>query len=139
MVDTLSPERRSWLMSRVAAKNTKPELIVRRALTALGYRYRLHRTDLPGKPDIVFPSMRKAIFVHGCFWHRHANCSGASTPKSNVVFWRTKFESNVERDKRNVRALRRNGWSVLIVWQCQTRNPERLTRRLERFLERQAR
>lgn len=120
--DFLSPEARSALMSRIGPKNSKPEMIVRRLLHRLGYRYRLHRRDLPGTPDIVFPRRRKAIFVHGCFWHRHPDCKAASTPKTNIDFWLQKFERNVARDARNVAKLEAEGWSVLIVWSCETRN-----------------
>ena len=125
---------RSALMARVRQKDTKPEIVVRRLAHALGYRFRLHRRDLPGSPDLVFPRLRKVVFVHGCFWHRHPGCVKASTPKRNRAFWQAKFEANVQRDARAVRALRRNGWSIMTVWECQTREPERLVGRLRRFL-----
>src|SRR5262245_46292388 len=99
MVDHISPQRRSWLMSRVKGKNTTPEMRVRKAAHGLGLRFRLHRKDLPGKPDIVFPKYRVAVFVHGCFWHRHKSCPKASMPKSNTSFWKHKFDQNVKRDK----------------------------------------
>lgn len=134
MTDTLSREQRSALMARVRRKDTAPELVVRRLLYAEGYRYRLHKRDLPGSPDIVFVSARKVIFVHGCFWHRHTNCRLATTPKSRSIFWQRKFVDNVRRDERNRRALSLLGWRSLVVWQCQTRRPMSLKSRLVRFL-----
>lgn len=134
MVDRLSAERRSWLMSRVRSKNTSPEMAVRRVAHALGYRYRLHRRDLPGCPDLVFPSRKAVVFVHGCFWHRHPGCSKASMPKSRVSFWTEKFQRNVVRDRANVTALEQAGWRVLIIWECQTRDPDAIGRGLVAFL-----
>jgi DNA mismatch endonuclease, patch repair protein len=110
LVDRLTPARRSWLMSRVRGKNTTPELRVRKAAHALGLRFRLHRADLPGKPDLIFPSRHLAVFVHGCYWHRHPNCSKASTPSS--PFWAAKFASNVRRDRRVEKQLQSLGWRV---------------------------
>ena len=133
-MDTLTPEERSRVMARVRSKDTRPELAVRRLLHGLGYRYRLHRRDLPGCPDLVFPSRRKLIFVHGCFWHRH-NCKlGRRTPKSRVGFWTAKFEGNRSRDRRNRAKLRRRDWAVLMVWECQLRDLAKLTTRLTEFL-----
>lgn len=126
MVDHISPERRSWLMARVKGKDTTPELRVRRAAHAMGLRFRLHRKDLPGKPDLVFPKHKLAVFVHGCFWHRHDGCPKASTPKSRTEFWDMKFQANVERDKRNLSEIERLGWSCIIVWECETQNPQKL-------------
>ena len=120
-MDHITAERRSWLMSRVHPKDTTPELVVRRELHAAGFRFRLHRKDLPGKPDVVLVSRKVAIFVHGCFWHRHAGCSKASVPKSNIEFWRAKFERNVKRDLDQERLLRDRGWRVLTIWECQTK------------------
>ena len=117
-MDTISPERRSENMRRIRGKDTKPELVVRRALFALGYRYRLHDAKLPGKPDLVFSKRRKVIFVHGCFWHRHENCRFCTTPASNTRFWKSKFGETVKRDKRNLEALRTLGWRVAIIWEC---------------------
>lgn len=114
-------------MSRVRGKNTTPELKVRSAAHALGLRFRLHRRGLPGTPDLVFPKWRVAIFVHGCFWHRHAGCAKASNPKSRSGYWRKKFASNVERDLRNEALLRQAGWTVWTIWECETKDPE-LTR-----------
>ena len=135
MVDRLTPERRSALMAKVRGKNTSPEMAVRRLLFGLGYRYRLHVSNLPGRPDIVFPGRRKVIFVHGCFWHRHPGCPKASTPKSRVEYWEEKFSRNVERDREAVRKLNAEGWDVLIVWECETKRAEVLKRMLVEFLD----
>ncbi|RWQ03314.1 MAG: DNA mismatch endonuclease Vsr [Mesorhizobium sp.] len=134
-MDRLSPSHRSWLMSRVRGKDTTPELIVRRVLHRLGYRFRLHDPKMRGKPDLVLASRRKIIFVHGCFWHRHAGCKKATLPKSNQVFWQEKFEKNVARDEKIRFDLEAQGWSVLVVWQCETKDPETLERLLGTFLE----
>lgn len=133
-MDRLSPEARSRLMSHVRGKDTKPEMIVRRLAHSLGYRYRLHRKDLPGRPDLVFPRRRAVVFVHGCFWHRHEGCKLASTPKSNEAFWQAKFTRNVERDRISIAKLEADGWRVLVVWQCETREMEGLAARLLEFL-----
>ena len=134
MVDNLTPEERSRLMSRVRGKDTKPEMKVRRIAHKLGYRFRLHRRDLPGSPDLVFPSRKKVIFVHGCYWHRHA-CKKATTPKTNVDFWQKKFDDNVMRDNKNLRDLAELGWDTMVVWQCEAEKPEALADRLIDFLE----
>jgi DNA mismatch endonuclease, patch repair protein len=134
MVDVLTPQQRSFNMSRIKSRDTKPERIVRRIVHALGYRYRLHKPDLPGRPDIVLVRHHKIIDVHGCFFHMHRCKYGTVAPATNASFWKTKRLSNVERDVRNVRTLKREGWRVLIVWECETRNTSRLTRRLQRFL-----
>ena len=134
MTDIVSKETRSRMMSAVPQTDSKPELLVRRMLHAMGYRYRLHRRDLPGTPDLVFSRLRKVIFVHGCFWHRHG-CRKTTTPKSNHEYWESKFEDNRRRDRRVVAKLRREGWGVLVVWECQAQRPNWLARRLERFLE----
>lgn len=133
MVDNLSPEERSRLMSRVRGKDTKPEMVVRRLVHSLGYRFRLHRRDLPGSPDLVFLGRRKVIFVHGCYWHRH-HCRKATMPKSNMAFWAEKFDRNVRRDHENRRELELDGWEVLVIWQCETENTIQLTRTLNQFL-----
>lgn len=133
MVDNRSPESRSALMSRIGGKDTAPELAVRKLLHALGYRFRLHRRNLPGSPDIVFPSRRKAIFVNGCFWHAHG-CRIGRPPKSRPEFWLPKLQKNRLKDARNVRALRALGWGVLTVWQCQTSPRGRMEDRLVSFL-----
>ena len=126
---------RSELMRRVRGKDTTPERAVRRVAHALGYRFRLHRRDLPGTPDLVFPRLRRAIFVHGCFWHRHEGCARTTTPKTRAAYWREKFEQNIRRDRRNLAALRRLGWSVLVVWECQTFERTELLAKLSRFLD----
>jgi len=136
-MDTISPERRSENMRRIRGKDTKPELIVRKALFGMGYRYRLHGTELPGKPDLVFAKQRKVIFVHGCFWHNHSHvrCKIARFPKSNSDYWADKLRRNVERDAVRRAELRRIGWKTLVVWECQTKSIERQLRRIRRFLE----
>jgi DNA mismatch endonuclease (patch repair protein) len=133
--ETIDPKR-SALMARVRGKDSKPERIVRRLAHALGYRFRLHYRNLPGTPDLVFPRLRKAIFVHGCFWHRHHGCTRTTTPKTRAAYWRTKFAANVERDARKERQLKALGWKVLIVWECETFDPITLARRLRAFFSR---
>lgn len=122
-------------MKRVRRQDTGPELTVRRVLHGLGYRFRLHRRDLPGTPDIVFPRRQKAIFVHGCFWHRHHQCSAASTPKTRTDYWFAKFEDNVARDLRKTSELESAGWNVYVVWGCETKDTTSLAKQLEAFLE----
>ena len=126
LVDRLTQKRRSWLMSRVKSKNTSPEVRVRQVAHALGLRFRLHRKNLPGRPDLVFPKHKVAILVHGCFWHRHRGCSKASMPKSRIEYWQKKFDTNVARDTETEKELLRLGWRVLIVWECMTREPTAL-------------
>jgi DNA mismatch endonuclease, patch repair protein len=126
MVDRISEERRSWNMSRIRSRDTEPELILRKALHRAGYRYRL-RSALPGRPDLVLPRHRAAIFVHGCFWHRHKRCEFAYTPKSRIEFWQRKFDSNVARDLRVQRELRRLGLKVIVVWECEIRRDVSVT------------
>lgn len=121
-------------MRLVKSRNTKPELRVRRLLHRLGYRFRIHYDQLPGKPDIVLPSRRKAIFVHGCFWHRHPKCRHARIPKSRQNYWLPKLERNRVRDSTSQRRLRREGWSVMVIWECQLKDEPRLTRRIRKFL-----
>lgn len=132
---TVDPKR-SAMMARIGQRNTGPELSVRRALHRMGYRFRLHRKDLPGTPDIVLPRHRVAVLVHGCFWHRHRHCRFAYTPKTRLEFWSRKFQQNVTRDRRTESALRRRGWSVLTVWECETGDPIKLDDKLGRKLER---
>ncbi|UZB04358.1 very short patch repair endonuclease [Xanthomonas citri pv. fuscans] len=124
MVDLVSPADRSRMMAGIQGKNTKPELIVRRMLFASGYRFRLHRRDLPGAPDIVMSGRKVAVFVHGCFWHMHEGCRFAKMPATRTEFWKTKLEANVARDRRAVENLRALGWRVLCVWECSTRDTE---------------
>ena len=122
MVDHLTKAKRSWNMSRIRGKDTKPEMIVRSLLHRMGYRFRLHHKDLPGKPDIVLPKYKTVIFVHGCFWHQHVRCKESHMPKSNPSFWKSKLLRNVERDKRYQKNLAELGWRVLVVWECETEN-----------------
>ncbi|WP_230532198.1 very short patch repair endonuclease [Microvirga roseola] len=131
MVDRIDKARRSALMGRIRAKNTSPELAVRRAAHAAGLRFRLHRKDLPGRPDLVFPRYRLVVFVHGCFWHRHQGCPKCTDPKTNAEFWSAKLAANVERDARIEQELRSLGWRVEIIWECETRTPGSLVERLK--------
>jgi DNA mismatch endonuclease (patch repair protein) len=133
VVDVFSKEKRSWVMSRIRGVNTQPELQVRRLLHAHGYRFRLHRNDLPGNPDIVLPKYRTAIFVHGCFWHGHS-CREGRRPKSNSTYWNAKLDRNVARDKRRAAEYRKIGWRRVVVWTCELDAPEKLERRLLRLL-----
>ncbi|MHC4875619.1 MAG: very short patch repair endonuclease [Planctomycetota bacterium] len=129
-MDRLTKQHRSWNMSRIRGKDTKPELLVRSMLHRLGFRFRLHRKDLPGKPDIVLPAYRTVIFVHGCFWHRHPGCRFAYNPKSRVDFWRAKFRRNVERHQEVEQALEDLGWRVIVIWECETASDEQLEQRI---------
>lgn len=133
-VDVMTPEQRSRCMAAIRGKDTGPELAVRRVLTAMGYRYRLHGRALPGRPDLVFASRRAVVFVHGCFWHRHTCTNGRVVPRTRREFWRAKLEGNAARDRLNKAALRRSGWRVLVVWECQLIDLPNLTSRLTRFL-----
>ncbi|MEP3049580.1 MAG: very short patch repair endonuclease [Roseibium sp.] len=135
-MDRIPPEKRRALMSKIKGVNTAPEMIVRRLVFSKGYRYRLHRKNLPGRPDLVFPSRKSVIFVHGCFWHQHTRCNKATTPKTRTAFWTKKLSRNVERDIEIVKALTSLGWRVLTIWECETKEPERLTGRISEFLER---
>ena len=134
-MDRISKARRSWNMSRIRDKNTQPERKVRSLLHKLGYRFRLHRKDLPGRPDIVLPKYRAVIFVKGCFWHRHKNCEYAYTPKSREQFWQTKFENNVKRDHLVHRQLRKLGWLVIVIWECELNNTKQLTTKITQQLQ----
>lgn len=137
MVDILTPEARSERMSRIRGRDTKPELVLRKALHAAGFRYRLHAPDMPGRPDLVFPKWGAAVFVHGCFWHQHKNCRIANVPGSNTAFWQAKFQANKRRDARAIRALRSAGWRVAVVWECQLSGARRVgvtVARMQRFL-----
>ncbi len=120
-MDTITPEQRSYTMSRIRSKDTKLEMAVRRHLHALGVRYRLHSSKLPGHPDIVLPKWHTVIFVNGCFWHRHEGCKSATTPRSNVEFWEAKFNRNVVRDKIEHAALEAVGWHVIVIWECEVK------------------
>lgn len=133
MTDILSKTQRSALMRRIRGRDTRPELIVRKLAHSLGYRFRLHKKSLPGSPDLVFPFRRKIIFVHGCFWHGH-ECRRNRHPKSRPDYWAMRFAKNKERDQRNLSALNALGWSVLVIWECETADTNHLSRRLVRFL-----
>ena len=135
MTDRLSSQRRSANMRAIRSRDMKPELRVRRTLHAMGYRFRLHRRDLPGKPDLVFPGRQKAIFVHGCFWHQHAGCQDGRMPQSNPSYWWPKLTRNKERDTEHLARLITDGWKVLVVWECETGDEGRLRSRLQHFLE----
>jgi DNA mismatch endonuclease (patch repair protein) len=133
-MDVHSPETRTYNMSRIKGKNTKPEIAIRKWLWSRGYRYRLHVKGLPGKPDIVLTRLKTIVFVHGCYWHRHPGCKYAYEPKSRVEFWTAKFVNNIDRDKRNQEALIELGWHVVVIWECETKNTiclERLINELE--------
>jgi len=134
VVDIISEERRSWNMSRIRSKNTKPEMVVRSMLHRMGFRFRLHDRKLPGNPDIVLPKYKTLIFVHGCFWHRHSGCSYAYTPKSRVEFWESKFQKNVYNDQKNIRVLRELGWQVKVIWECETNGTDKLAETITSFL-----
>ncbi len=134
MADRITKERRSWNMSRIRSKDTTPEMRVRSFLHRKGYRFRLHDKKLPGSPDIVLKKYRTAIFVHGCYWHRHTGCKNAYSPKSRVEFWEEKFRQNVERDQTKERLLYDAGWNVLTVWECETKSPEQIEHALRVFL-----
>jgi DNA mismatch endonuclease, patch repair protein len=140
MADKLSKLHRSWLMSRVPGKNTKPERIARSLLHQLGYRFTVNgpkNKKLPGKPDIVLPKYKTALFIHGCFWHRHAGCKSASTPQTNTEYWLPKFERNVARDRDNQRDLKALGWQVIVIWECELKNLDTVTAQLIAALPRE--
>lgn len=134
MTDSLDKQSRSKVMSKVRHKDTRPEMVVRRLIHGLGFRYRLHAKDLPGKPDITFRKKRKVIFVHGCFWHRHSECKLARLPKSRTDFWVPKLERNKIRDEKVIAQLIEEGWEVLVIWECQTNDIEQLEKKLLSFL-----
>jgi len=133
-MDTFSKRKRSWVMGRIKHKDTQPEKIIRSLIHQMGYRFRLHQPELPGKPDIVLPKYRKIILVNGCFWHGHKNCSRAKLPKSNNIFWLKKIEGNKNRDKNNIAALKNLGWDVLVIWQCEIKNQIEIQQRLRKFI-----
>ena len=135
MADVHSTEQRRYNMSQIKGKDTKPEMRVRRLVHSLGYRYRLHSKDLPGKPDLVFPGRRKVIFVHGCYWHMHSCRYGLVVPKTNTEFWQNKRLSNVARDERNAADLAAAGWQIMVLWECELKDEALLTERLKAFLE----
>ena len=137
MTDVVSPTRRSQIMASIRSKGTKPEIAVRRLLHSMGYRYRLHRTGLPGTPDLVFPARRKVILVHGCFWHQHSDpsCKITRQPKSNQEYWHEKLNRNVARDTDNQSRLRSLGWDVLVVWECEVKSGREFLRRIIHYLD----
>jgi DNA mismatch endonuclease (patch repair protein) len=136
MPDVLTPEQRSYNMSRIRSKNTSPEMFVRRLVHGMGFRYRLHSKHLPGRPDLVFASKRRVIFVHGCYWHMHDCRWGRVMPATNAVFWREKRKANVERDRKNMERLTADGWKVLVVWECSVRDTPSVRNTIRRFLRR---
>jgi len=121
-MDRISKAHRSWNMSRIRSKDTRPEKKVRSALHKSGYRFRLHRKELPGKPDIILPKYKTVIFIHGCFWHRHKGCKYCYTPKSNIEKWQKKFQDNVTRDEKIQSVLQKMGWQVIVIWECEVKN-----------------
>ena len=134
LIDKIAKARRSENMRAIKGRDTKPELLVRRLVHSMGYRYRLHRAALPGKPDLVFPGRHAVIFVHGCFWHCHDCKRGASKPKANAEFWAAKLARNVERDASQLVRLKATGWRALVIWECQLGDKIRLSGRIKRFL-----
>jgi DNA mismatch endonuclease (patch repair protein) len=135
-MDIFTRKKRSWIMGRIRSKNTKPEIIVRSVLHRMGFRFSIRRSDLPGHPDIVLPKHMTAVFVHGCFWHRHKGCKTFSMPKTRIRFWKEKFDNNVGRDRKNQCELRKLGWNVIVLWECQImRYPEKIAERLHEKLE----
>lgn len=135
MSDVFSRKKRSWIMARISGSNTKPELVVRKILYDLGFRYRLNVRKLPGTPDIVISKYNKVVFVHGCFWHGHKGCKRSKRPTTNIAFWNRKIDENIDRDKKSLKELRRLGWKPLVIWECQTKKPESLEKRLIRFIK----
>lgn len=135
MPDVLTPEQRHKNMSAIKGKNTKPEMVIRSLVHKMGYRYRLHRKDLPGKPDMVFPKRKKVIFVHGCFWHIHSCQYGQVKPKTNADFWEQKRQSNVTRDIQNLEKLEQLGWQVFTIWECEVKDTDLLRKKITEFLE----
>lgn len=134
-IDPLTPEQRRYTMRQVHSEDTKPEMRVRRLTHRMGYRYRLHRKDLPGKPDLVFPGRKKIIFVHGCFWHGHDCPAGRKIPKTNQEYWINKLNRNKARDQANIAQLKALGWDVLVIWECETRDEQALAERIQHFLD----
>ena len=134
-MDNLTKEQRNRCMSRIRSKDTKPEKVLRGVLTELGWKYRLYVDKLPGRPDIVIPKIKTTIFVNGCFWHQHEGCKRNSMPKTNVVYWRRKLKRNVEKQKEDIKALRKLRWKVFIIWECQTKNKDHLVNEVQRILK----
>lgn len=134
-MDVFSKKKRSWIMSRVRGRDTKPELKIRSLVHRMGFRFRLGNRELPGNPDLKLPRLKKVIFVHGCFWHGHKNCSRAKLPATNVRFWKEKIAKNALRDSKNIRELRTLGWKSLVIWQCELNNTSKIQTRLGKFLK----
>jgi DNA mismatch endonuclease, patch repair protein len=135
MTDVLTPEQRRRNMSSIRSRNTKPEILVRQLIHGLGYRFRLHGQKIPGRPDIILPKLRRVVFINGCFWHMH-NCKyGRVVPKTNADFWKLKRLSNKERDRKNLRILKKQGWKVLVIWECKLKEKQKLERNLMAFLQ----
>ena len=130
-MDKYTIEKRSWIMSRIKGKDTTPEKTVRSMLHRMGFRFRLHKRDLPGSPDIAMPRHNTVIFVHGCFWHCHPGCKDSGIPKTNTIFWQNKLGKNVERDKKNIENLKYLGWNVVVIWECETKDAEGLYKKLK--------
>jgi len=135
MADIFSKDKRSQIMSKISGKATKPEILVRKFLFAQGFRYRKNDKQLPGKPDIVLPKYKTVIFVHGCFWHGHQNCKKSALPQTNYEFWKNKIQRNVGRDKSNQRDLRKLGWKIIVIWQCQIKNRELFGKTMKRVIQ----
>ena len=135
MADVFTQDKRSSIMANVKGRNTKPELVVRSIIHRMGFRYRLHVADLPGKPDIVLPRHKKVIFVNGCFWHGHKDCPRAKRPTTNTSSWDAKLDENILRDKRNVRKLKKDGWHTLTIWECEIKDRDKIYHKLSRFLQ----
>jgi len=136
VTDNLNPERRSENMRKIRAKDTSPEMLVRRLVHAMGFRYRLHISSLPGKPDLVFPRLKKIIEVRGCFWHQHGTCIDSHIPKSRVDYWLPKLQRNQSRDVDNLQSLKALGFRVLVVWECEVKDQKRIATKVRRFLDR---
>jgi len=134
-MDSISREKRSFVMSQIRSKHTKPELALRQIVSLMGFRYRLHYKKLPGKPDLAFLGQKKLIFMHGCFWHQHPKCKDSGFPASNLSYWRPKLTRTIERDREHTAILRKQGWKALIIWECEMKKPNQIKRRIKRFLE----
>lgn len=133
-MDNLTKEQRKLCMSRIRSKDTQPEKVVRKILTRLGFRYRLHNSKLPGKPDIIISKIKTIFFINGCFWHQHKGCKKQAMPKANIKYWKNKLERNVDKQKEDIRKLKSDGWKVYIIWECQTKNEENLTKKIQKIL-----
>lgn len=130
-MDHLTKKHRSWNMSRIRSRDTAPEKIVRKALTKLGWRYRLHSKKLLGKPDVVIPKIKTAIFINGCFWHQHKGCKRQTMPKANIKYWKPKLKRNVEKQKKDIMQLKKDGWKVNIIWECETKNEKNVSKKFK--------